>query len=629
MCKQRLQVNSLLGRFVQFEVINLVILGVAFFVIDTAYGQMPSETSPQTTKVALQTKSNLPAIPFQSQVKSEHTLSLGNTPVTLAEPASEASAITGTNTQQAAPAESTAPDNEVPLVLPGPEAYSALGTPVPMVAAKPAATPQWSPLPTATVQQSAPIIPMTLGSNPTAPSVPLGPLTPVADSKVKAIDASTGDKTVNKDKADNVSSQLESIQKEIDDLKKGMKKKQDAPDPNKKFVNKVGGLLMLNPLFVDQDAENKAIYGNAQNQLEFQELRLILSGQGYGNLAYECTFGYNNGISFKDLRLTISDTPWLDEVRLGYFKVETGMNLQEWASNGPFIAQNSDTKTFRINRRIGAGSAHYYADERLRVFGGIFCGRDFDPGDDAKISSDLSGIILNTRITGLPIYCEDEKGISREVLHVGGNFSWVDPSNRTNNTTRLRVRPTSWTGSMPYMLNGTLDLDQQTYSLTGLETAWQHNQFAIQSEGFIGAYEDYSSAWSYNIMARYFLTPGACRIYDKHKGCFGKVNIPKNFMIIDEDGCRFFDGWGAWELTAMYTKMDLENLRLLSNPGANKQLRYGMYDEYIVGLNWFWNQQTAIMFNYIHSETDGAMIGSTDRSTSSNDTIGMQLRLSF
>lgn len=650
MCRQRFQFRDSFGHFVKRSMTILTLFAAVSFAWETAGGQTPVEQISEPTRIALSPKTlPVPSIPFQNKSEPRHSLSLGNSSIdmTLPNPAESKNVPLPTfpvDTHQAgapvqsegsapvAPAvpfpqatnvsiQTTGKTDEFPLVLPGPVDNQTFETSATNASTKPVAIPQWAPLPTTILEPETPPTHFAMASNKVNEPIPLGPVVPSPEAKANADSP--------KDDAQSVSSQLESLQKEIDDLKKGMKKKQDVADPNKKFVNKIGGLLMLNPLFVSQDDANKAIYGDAQNQLEFQDLRVSLTGKGYGNLAYECTFAYNNGINFKDLRLTINDTPWLDEVRLGYFKVETGMNLQEWASNAPFISQNSNTKTFRFNRRIGAGSAHYFADERLRVFGGIFCGKDFNPNNDAKISSDLSGIILNTRITALPIYCEYEDGTPCNVLHVGGNFSWVDPSNRTNNTTRLRVRPTTWTGSMPYMLNGTLALEEQTYSQTGLEAAWQRNQFAIQSEAFIGSYEDYSSAWSYNIVARYFLTPGACRIYNKHKGCFGKVHVPKNFMIIDQDGCRFLDGWGAWELTAMYTKMDLENLRLLNNPSGDTSLRYGMYDEFIVGLNWFWNPQTAIMFNYIHSETDGAAIGTTDRSKSSNDTIAMQLRLLF
>jgi phosphate-selective porin OprO/OprP len=61
----------------------------------------------------------------------------------------------------------------------------------------------------------------------------------------------------------------------------------------------------------------------------------------------------------------------------------------------------------------------------------------------------------------------------------------------------------------------------------------------------------------------------------------------------------YLDGvnWGAWEIAARYSTMDLNNLI-----GTTTGIAGGRQNIYTVGLNWYVSRNTRLMFNYLHGD---------------------------
>src|SRR5690606_16204002 len=85
----------------------------------------------------------------------------------------------------------------------------------------------------------------------------------------------------------------------------------------------------------------------------------------------------------------------------------------------------------------------------------------------------------------------------------------------------------------------------------------------------------------------YFLT-GETRPYRNASGIFDRVKPRRNF------GWKEDSGWGAWEVTARYSEIDL-------NDGG---IRGGEQADFTLGLNWYLNPNTRIVWNYIHGDVD-------------------------
>jgi phosphate-selective porin OprO and OprP len=69
------------------------------------------------------------------------------------------------------------------------------------------------------------------------------------------------------------------------------------------------------------------------------------------------------------------------------------------------------------------------------------------------------------------------------------------------------------------------------------------------------------------------------------------LRLENFFLVRDENGhCAF--GLGAWEITYRYGYIDLNDDAVLG----------GLYSEHTVGLNWYWNSNIKLQFNYVNGQ---------------------------
>ena len=83
---------------------------------------------------------------------------------------------------------------------------------------------------------------------------------------------------------------------------------------------------------------------------------------------------------------------------------------------------------------------------------------------------------------------------------------------------------------------------------------------------------------SYYGQVSYFLT-GESRSYKNSLSGFGRVNPKNNYGE---------NGWGAFEVAARFSAIDMEE--------------DGSLEDITIGLNWYLNPNTRIMFNYVKGE---------------------------
>ena len=420
---------------------------------------------------------------------------------------------------------------------------------------------------------------------------------------------------------------IDELQAEIASLRTEINKKQDIPDTAKKFSAKAGGMLEWDTVTVDQSRENSAFYGDIDNDFACRDLRLWIKGDGYENLSYEVCLGYTGCLSFKNVMLTAKNLPILGTARLGYFKVESGLNYASNVYDNTFVDWESLDRTFQVGRRLGVASIHYNEDKSLRFFTGAYTGHNLTIGDGkyANENSDNVGLILNTRLTAVPVYVEGTGGELCEVLHLGAGFRWVDPGHDSktgaNRRTSLRAAPVDWLSDMTPLLSGSIDTN--SYTVTNIEAAWQKGRFGIIGEGHIGTYNNYDNAYGVSTTARLLLTPGAYQKYSKDGGCFAGIAVPSNMRFIDYENWTCLEGGGVWEIAAQWGWTDLDMLRDTSIPAV-----YGRMNQYTVALNWYWNPQTRWGINWIHARPMAASGGANEISSALN-TLACQVRFTF
>ncbi|MCL2347495.1 MAG: porin [Planctomycetaceae bacterium] len=402
----------------------------------------------------------------------------------------------------------------------------------------------------------------------------------------------------------------------ISALEDSLKKKQDKPDSSKQFVNKLGGRVFFDYYnFTNQDT-NGTTFPSQKDYFSVREFRLTLSGEGYKILDYktEVDFGApsnsdnakNNpySVGIKDVYLGIKHVPFLDYVKIGHYKPESGLAYLGSTNYSTAMEYPLPASTFSYGRRLGVSSTHYFADDRVRWFVGMF-------GDNARnfeysksYIGDNQGYIFNTRLTMLPLYDEKKK----EFLHLGANWAYNDLA--TPNTS-VSLKPAGIPNAAAEVISGTIVTSH--ISSGGVEMSYSHNRFGLQSELFTNSYNSGRHLYGGYVETRYFLSD-ASRTYDKATGTVGnvKMNDGSNLNFLDENGLFFPDTWGAWEWFGQWGFVDMENL---PNEGKTQML--------VTGLNWFWNPNTRMVFEYIHSMPEKNSING------STDALGMSLRFFF
>ncbi len=110
----------------------------------------------------------------------------------------------------------------------------------------------------------------------------------------------------------------------------------------------------------------------------------------------------------------------------------------------------------------------------------------------------------------------------------------------------------------------------------------------------------------------YFLT-GEHLTYNRLYGVFDKVVPHTEFFGIGRH--EWMCGWGAWEVTARWSFVDLEDpnaVPIAFSAGPPPSPNPGELTNYTLGLNWYWNAYAKLQFNYIHCNFDSTLVGENE-----------------
>jgi phosphate-selective porin OprO/OprP len=354
---------------------------------------------------------------------------------------------------------------------------------------------------------------------------------------------------------------------------------------------------------------NDSQLGGQPNYVEFRQLRLFAAGEGYGVYDYMLEFDFapensvdaevvNNrvetdalGFELKDAFVGIKDIPLAGYLRFGHFKVPFGLEELTSARFTAFM-ERSLPDVFAPKRQLGMAAYNQTDNRNLNWSYGVFF---YDFNEAIRVTEDDNeGLRAATRLVWTPYYDEPSEG--RYLLHTGIGYAYarprlIDDPDSPGTDIRLaefRSRPEIDRGSF---LIDTGELDVQQYNSLDAELAWVHGRLSIQSEltwtgikESSGASADLYGAYAY---VSYFLT-GEHRRYDRRFNAFDRVIPYENFwMVRTPRGTRA--GWGAWEAAVRWSFLDFTSVN-------GQQLQ-----DVTTGLNWYWNPNARMMFNWIHT----------------------------
>jgi len=227
------------------------------------------------------------------------------------------------------------------------------------------------------------------------------------------------------------------------------------------------------------------------------------------------------------------------------------------------------------------------------------------------LQGEIAGRLANT-------YWYDESSDGRGYAHwaISGTAAHPDGSTNANpvnngqteaiNEARFRHRPEA--RSVNRWLDTGVIAQTDWYELIGLEKVinvgplqivGEYQNVFIQRDGGLG---DLHLHGGY-VYASYFLT-GEHMPWNRKAGTLDRVKPYENFFLVDRCCGGTGTGWGAWQLALRYSYANLNDKNI--NGGIGEAVTYG--------LNWLWNPNTRLQFNYINGRiTDrnlnGTLVG--------------------
>ena len=313
-----------------------------------------------------------------------------------------------------------------------------------------------------------------------------------------------------------------------------------------------------------------AIWNNGSETFsgtEFRRIRFFNSGKVYDNVKYKLQLDFAGAdVSIKDVYVE-TYLPYFVNVKVGHFKEPFRLEALTSSKYITFM-ERALPIAFSPERNVGIMLHDSFLDDKLSIQAGLF--REASSGDDVNIE-DVRNI--TTRITFLPINNDEN------LLHLGAAFSSRSSSDETYS---VSSRAENHLGTELLVM----DLDDVSgMNLMGAEMAFVMGSFSVQGEyvmNSVEAMEDYSFSGYYGQVS-YFLT-GEKRKYKNSLAGFDRVKPNKNM----KEG----EGLGAFEIAARYSSMDLS------------EAHAGTLNDITVGLNWYLNPCTRLMFNYVMGTLD-------------------------
>lgn len=445
---------------------------------------------------------------------------------------------------------------------------------------------------------------------------------------------------------DDLSAELKKLQQRIDQLEADGKKTKTAKSEFPNF--KITGFTQLDSAIYSQSPENRRTVGDAQDGTGFRRARLAVNGKVAEFTSYqvEMDFATAGRPSFFDCFVEQGNIPELGTVKIGQFCQPFSVDSLTGFRNLTFLERSLPFLALVPFRRVGIQAADISDDEMTAWAGSIYRSGGFNNaplGEDrfATDFGDIGGYAFSGRMTHLLFY--DEFAQDRYLWHIGGayNYSILGANDALGSGTNgnagsprpfYQARTSPEFGSLGYSelgggfgnaVNGTPTFvdtgryEADDFHLAGLETVCQWGPLGVTAEYMATTVNSvvgpvfYHGAYG---QVAYRLT-GEHRVYDKKTGTLGKLVPFTDFIPLKRDGVV---GWGAWEVGARWSIIDLRNPNKLDghyyNPVTNQftgtsKAGNGILQDTTLGITWFLNTHTKIQANWIHAMLDNSARG--------------------
>jgi phosphate-selective porin OprO/OprP len=286
--------------------------------------------------------------------------------------------------------------------------------------------------------------------------------------------------------------------------------------------------------------------------------------------------------------------PVIGYVRAGNMKEPFSLEELTGDPEITFMERSLPTQAFSPDRNVGFMFNNTALNERITWAAGGFYNTGnlnnvYKGGDPQDKWSTANGYSLAARVTGLPWREERGKGL----LHLGVSYNFRARNvNKDGAEEKFSSRPESYLTNIKFVDTGNITATRT--NLIDGELAWVWGPFSLQGEYFRAftnaeGYPDFRGWYAYG---SFFLT-GEHRTYSTIDGIFMNINPHRNFDPLK-------GGWGAWELVARYSYLNLNN----SSGGINGGKEYNV----TLGLNWYPHTNLRFIFNYLRVNATNSVV---------------------
>lgn len=357
--------------------------------------------------------------------------------------------------------------------------------------------------------------------------------------------------------------------------------------PDKQFTFRIGGRIHLDSNFIKADSglEGPApgIGDDFDDATFFRRLRIGISGDITTHVDYkiEMDFATPNNPQVKDGYITIKNLKdcwgcWAPSIRAGQQYEPIGLETFT-SDNNITMIERASINNLHPERSIGIDFFDSFWNERATAHLGLFTpdGDDEDNGFGIWDEEDSDGGWAATgRFTVIPWAAD-----TCRFLHLGASASY-----RKANAVQYRARPGLGRGPRVLDTGAITTLDNAI--LWNAEIAFVWNSLHASAEYTSVTLDDPTHSdpnfTGYYAQIGWFIT-GEARAYNWKGGVWGATRPCCNFL--DNNCCCK----GAFEVAARYDFLDL-------NDGT---IHGGEMSTICVGFNWYLNQYTRLMFDYV------------------------------
>lgn len=352
-----------------------------------------------------------------------------------------------------------------------------------------------------------------------------------------------------------------------------------------------------------------------QGNIEFRRARIGVSGDIDDSMLYkiELDFGHPDELAFKDMYYGFKDVPIAQKVLIGNQKRPYGLDHLNSSRFNLFMERPYIVESLNQDaRRLGVSA--YGTDEDLdwNWRYGVFNMTDWAKSGgyvSDRLQPEVAGRLANT------FWWEND---GKQYAHwaVSGSVAFPDgdpAAGDASNEARFRTRPEGRSQSRwidTSRIGGT-----DHYELVGLEGVWNDGPAQVTAE--------YMNTWLSRgddgpdlhfdggyVQAAYFLT-GEFMPWDRKSGTLGRPKPHDNLGPSD----------GAWQIAARYSFADFSDQDVFG--GRGESLTFG--------LNWYWNPNASLQFNYIRGEISerNEVVGGNTYTGGDYEIFGIRMRVDF